>query len=55
MSIIIRVCDASGWQEFGESDFPLAVGVSSEGLAVFGKEVEADPAEIGRASCRERV
>ncbi len=44
MSIIMRVCDASGWQEFGESDFPLPVGVSSEGLAVFGKAVKAGPA-----------
>ena len=44
MSIIMRVCDASGCQEFGESDFPLAVDVSSEGLAVLGSEVEAGPA-----------
>ncbi len=44
MSIVMRVCDASGWREFGESDFPLAVGVSSEGLVVFGSEVVAAPA-----------
>ena len=44
MSIVMRVCDTSGRREFGESDFPLVVGVSSEGLVVFGSEVEAAPA-----------
>ena len=44
MSIVMRICDAGGRREFGEFDFPLAVCVSSEGLAVFGIEVEAAPA-----------
>jgi hypothetical protein len=44
LKIIMRVCDAGGCQEFGESDFPLAVGVSSGGLTVFGSAVEAGPA-----------
>jgi formylglycine-generating enzyme required for sulfatase activity len=40
----MRVCDASGCREVVEADFPLAVGVSSEGLIVFGSEVKAAPA-----------
>lgn len=44
MTTIIRVCDAGGWQDIGESDFPLAVGVSSEGAVVFGSAAESWPA-----------
>ena len=53
MSIILRVCDADGCREFGESDFPLALGVSSEGLPVFGSDVETGPAaRFGHSNCK---
>ena len=44
MTTIMRVCDANGWQDVGESDFPLAVDVSSEGAVVFGSVAESGPA-----------
>ena len=44
MKVIIRLFDNDKGQDFGESDLPLAVGVSSEGVIVFGSEAESDPA-----------
>jgi formylglycine-generating enzyme required for sulfatase activity len=44
LKAIIRIYDAGRWQNFGESDLPLAVGVSSEGVIVFGSAAESDPA-----------
>lgn len=44
MTVILRARDTNGWQDFGESDFPVPVDVSSEDSVVFGTDAESDPA-----------
>ena len=44
MKAIIRISDAGKWQDFDESDLPLAVGVLANGGIAFGNDAELSPA-----------
>ena len=44
MKAVMRIFDTGKWQDYGESDLPLAIGVSPEGVIVFGSAAESDPA-----------
>jgi len=44
LKTILRIQNNGLWQDLGESDLPLAVGISSEGAILFGDEAESEPA-----------